>query len=64
VPEQDLERPPSLWPWLIGGVIVLFVIGAVIGSIVHAVFQLLLFAAIIALIVWGVTRLFGGARRR
>jgi hypothetical protein len=64
VPDQDLERPPSLWPWLIGGVIALFVIGAVIGSIVHAVFQLLLFAAVIALIVWGVTRLLGGGRRR
>ena len=64
MPEQDLERPPSLWPWLIGGVIVLFVIGAVIGSIVHAVFPLLLFAAIIAWMVWGVTHLFGGARRR
>ena len=64
MPDQDLERPPSLWPWLIGGVIALFVIGAVIGSIVHAVFQLLLFAAVIALIVWGVTRLLGGGRRR
>jgi len=60
---DELERPPSLWPWIIGGIIALFVVGAVIGSIVHAVFEILLFAAVIALIVWGVMRLVGGSRR-
>ena len=62
--DDDLERPPSLWPWIIGGIIALFVVGAVIGSIVHAVFELLLFAAIIGLIIWGVMRLIGGGKRR
>jgi len=61
--DDELERPPSLWPWVIGGIIALFVIGAVIGSIVHAVFEILLFAVIVALIVWGVMRLVGGSRR-
>ena len=61
--DDELERPPSLWPWVIGGIIALFVIGAVIGSIVHAVFEILLFAVIVALIVWGVMRLVSGSRR-
>ena len=61
--DDELERPPSLWPWVIGGIIALFVIGAVIGSIVHAVFEILLFAVVIALIVWCVMRLVGGSRR-
>ena len=61
--DDELERPPSLWPWVIGGIIALFVIGAVIGSIVHAVFEILLFAAVIALIVWCVMRLVSGSRR-
>jgi hypothetical protein len=61
--DDELERPPSLWPWIIGGIIALFVVGAVIGSIVHALFEILLFAAVIALIVWGVMRLVGGGRR-
>ena len=60
---DELERPPSLWPWVIGGIIALFVIGAVIGSIVHAVFEIVLFAAVIALIVWCVMRLVSGSRR-
>ena len=61
--DDELERPPSLWPWVIGGIIALFVIGAVIGSIVHAVFEILLFAVVIALIVWCVMRLVSGSRR-
>jgi hypothetical protein len=61
--DDELERPPSLWPWIIGGIIALFVIGAVIGSIVHAVFEIVLFAAVIALIVWCVMRLVSGSRR-
>ena len=61
--DDELERPPSLWPWVIGGIIALFVIGAVIGSIVHALFEILLFAAVIALIVWCVMRLVSGSRR-
>ena len=61
--DDELERPPSLWPWVIGGIIALFVIGAVIGSIVHAVFEIVLFAAVIALIVWCVMRLVSGSRR-
>lgn len=60
---DDLERPPSLWPWVIGGIVALFVIGSIVGSIVHALFEVLLFAAVIALIVWGVMRLVGGSRR-
>jgi len=61
--DDELERPPSLWPWIIGGIIALFVIGAVIGSIFHAVFEIVLFAAVIALIVWCVMRLVSGSRR-
>ena len=60
---DDLERPPSVWPWIIGGIIALFVVGAVVGSVIHALFELLLFAAVIALIVWFVMRLFGGSHR-
>ena len=60
---DDLERPPSLWPWVIGGIVALFVVGAIVGAVVHALFELLLFAAVVALIVWLVMRLFGGRRR-
>jgi uncharacterized membrane protein YoaK (UPF0700 family) len=60
---DDLERPPSVWPWIIGGIIALFVVGAVVGSVIHALFELLLFAAVIALIVWFVMRLFGRSHR-
>ena len=60
---DDLERPPSVWPWIIGGIIALFVVGAVVGSVIHALFEMLLFAAVIALIVWFVMRLFGGSHR-
>ncbi|MFT3851640.1 MAG: hypothetical protein QM733_02700 [Ilumatobacteraceae bacterium] len=61
--DDDLERPPSLWPWIVGGIVALFVIGSIVGSIVHVLFEVLLFAAVIALIVWGVMRLVGGSRR-
>jgi predicted lipid-binding transport protein (Tim44 family) len=60
---DELERPPSLWPWIIGGLLLLFVIGAVIGSIVRAVSELLIIVAVIALIVWAVMRLVGGNKR-
>ena len=60
---DDLERPPSMWPWIIGGIIALFVVGAVVGSVIHALFELLLFAAVVALIVWFVMRLFGRSHR-
>jgi uncharacterized membrane protein YoaK (UPF0700 family) len=60
---DELERPPSLWPWIIGGLLALFVLGAVIGSILHALFELLIIVAVIALIVWGVMRLVGGNKR-
>ena len=60
---EELERPPSLWPWIIGIVVGLIVIGAVVGSIVHALFQLFVFLAILAVIAWGVMRLVRGSRR-
>jgi hypothetical protein len=63
VSDGDLERPPSLWPWVIGAIVVLIVVGSIVGALVHAVFELLIFVAIIAIIIWGVTRLVGGRRR-
>ena len=61
--DDELERPPSLWPWIIGGIIALFVIGAVIGSIVHVLFEVVLYGAVLALIAWVVWRIVGGRRR-
>lgn len=62
--DDDLVRPPSLWPKLLAVVVVIALVGSVIVNIIDSLLHVVFVVAVVALLGYGVWRLIGGSNSR
>lgn len=62
--DEDLERPPRLWPRLVGAFVIFAIIASIVGSIIGSILSLLFTVAIIVIAAFLLWRLIAGSGRR
>jgi hypothetical protein len=62
--DDDLVRPPSLWPKLLAVVVVIVLVGSVIVSIIDSLLHVVFVVAVVALLGYVVWRLIAGSGSR
>lgn len=60
--DDDLVRPPSLWPKLLAVVVVIALVGSVVVSIINSLLHAVFVVGVVALLGYGLWRLIGGSR--
>lgn len=62
--DDDLVRPPRLWPRLVGAFVIFAIIVSIVGSIIGSVLSLLFTVAVIVIAAFLLWRLIAGSGRR